>query len=89
MNLIEAMMNGYMIDHDKYYIMSTIVNREEGMEEPMDAIKDANKLNVVEDLQDICLRIDAQASEITYEKKGIVKLACETMQVEKYDEMPN
>ena len=89
MKLIEAMMNGEVIDNDKDYMLSNIVSREEGMEEAMDSVEDANKLNVVEDPKEICLRIDSKSSEITYEKKGIVKLACATMQVEKYDEVSN
>ena len=68
--------------------MNTTISREARMEEAMDDIEDANKLNVVDDPEQICLSIDAQASEITYEKKGIVKLACATTQVEKYDEIP-
>ena len=89
MKLIEAMMNVELTDNDKDYMLSNIVSREEGMEEAMDSIEDTNKLNVVEDPKEMYLSIDSKSCERTYEKKGIVNLACATTQVEKDDEMSN
>ena len=80
--ILNTVFIGEAIDHHKDCMMSIPISKKEEMEKTMDVVD-----HEVEHPQEISSSTNDEASESTYHRKGTMKLACPTTQVEKYDKI--